>query len=314
MVGRIALRLSRSNDERRAGGKSAICSGVKIFETCVIAAIIASKAATRRLNVLHRLVEIVMIRQRGEIRHDRRPNRILLRQHLALKNRQPIDLLLAENGERVLHLRNAAKRIEHGCAHHLPPEVSPTALASLQAETRIVRGEATWVTRGGGYELVGQTRADLAVIQPGLDREAEFLGQIFQRDTIAPIIAAIRRAPAPGKPFVGAAPVPLESRGSRVELVLIDPKTLEAERKKNDGQSNEGPRFWAPVTVAAVGVGENIDDLTKTLALHSESLIPLASYFTMLAPESMMMAARGARGSGEAPSGGRGAGGLLNCR
>jgi len=94
----------------------------------------------------------------------------------------------------------------------LPPEVSPTALASLQAETRIVRGEATWVTRGGGYELVGQTRADLAVIQPGLDREAEFLGQIFQRDTIAPIIAAIRRAPAPGKPFVGAAPVPLESR------------------------------------------------------------------------------------------------------
>jgi rhodanese-related sulfurtransferase len=48
----VDLELCRSKKERRAGGKSAICSGVKILESSVIASTIASKAATCPARIL----------------------------------------------------------------------------------------------------------------------------------------------------------------------------------------------------------------------------------------------------------------------
>ena len=66
------------------------------------------------------------------------------------------------------------------CASHPPtPATDPVALAAVHADLRLVRGETTWVTRGRGYELVARSRADLAVVQPGLDRAATFLAQIY---------------------------------------------------------------------------------------------------------------------------------------
>lgn len=102
-----------------------------------------------------------------------------------------------------------------------------------------MRGETTWVARGRGYELVGRTRSDLAAVEPALERSATFLAQIYPADSVAPIVAAIRREVAPGKPFVTAAPVPSDAKGAQVELVIVDPRALEEERKKKDGPPPE---------------------------------------------------------------------------
>ena len=141
------------------------------------------------------------------------------------------------------------------CASHPPtPTADPAALAAVHADLRLVRGETTWVTRGRGYELVAHSRADLAVVQPGLDRAATFLAQIYPADSVTPIVAAVRRAPAPGKPYITAAPVPADSHGAQVELVIVDPKALEEARKNKSAPPPNGemePRGADP-TAAAV--------------------------------------------------------------
>lgn len=141
-----------------------------------------------------------------------------------------------------------------GCAsHRTSPEADPTALAALRADIRVVRGESTWVTHGKGYELVGRTRSDLVALQPALDHASAFLSQIYPHDSVAPIVATVRRAPVPGKAFVAAAPVPADIRGIQVELVLVDPKALEEQRKKRDGKSpgaEVGMPGGSPVTPA----------------------------------------------------------------
>ena len=137
---------------------------------------------------------------------------------------------------RCLILTLSAGMALSGCASHRPsPENDPAALAALRADLQVVHGETTWVTRGKTYELVGRTRADLVTVQPALDRAAAFLSQIYPHDSVTTIVATVRRAPPPGKPFVPAAPIPSDARGVQVELVLVDPKTLEEERKKRDG-------------------------------------------------------------------------------
>jgi len=131
-----------------------------------------------------------------------------------------------------------------GCAsHRVAPENDPAALAALRADLRVVGGETTWVTHGKTYELVGRTRSDLLAAQPALDRAAAFYSQIYPRDSAAWVVATIRRAPAPGKPFVSAAPVPPDTHGARVEIVLFDPKAVEEERKKQEAAR---PGFGIP--------------------------------------------------------------------
>src|SRR5262245_25907500 len=219
------------------------------------------------------------------------------------------------------------------CAsHRQAPQNDPAALAALHADLRILRGESTWVARGSGYELVGRTPADLVAVQPTLDRAATFLRSIYPLDSVEHITATVRRAPAPGKPFVAAAPVPADAKGLQVELVLIDPKTLEEQRKNRGGATPppmrdggmrgmglvtpairawlasratkltggaarfeqlrgeaDDPRVpaWAVEMVGSAGNGEMIDNFTKSLAAHEETLIPLASYFTMAQPMAM---------------------------
>jgi len=123
-------------------------------------------------------------------------------------------------------------------SHHTESAPSPASLAALHADLRMVRGETTWVTHGRGYELVGRSRADLVTLQPALDRASAFLTQIYPGDTLAHIVAAVRRTPAPGKPYLTAAPVPDDARGAQVELVLVDPKAFEEQRKN----ANTPPR------------------------------------------------------------------------
>jgi hypothetical protein len=66
---------------------------------------------------------------------------------------------------------------------------------------------------------------------------------------------------------------------------------------------------WAVEMVSAAGNSETIDNFTKSLAAHSETLIPLSRYFTMERP-APMAAPTGRRGggSGDEPPGGRGGG------
>lgn len=247
-----------------------------------------------------------------------------------------------------------------GCAsHHPSPENDPAALAALRADVRVVGSETTWVTHGKGYELVGRTRAELLMVQPALDRAAAFLSAIYPHDSVATIVASVRRAPAPGKPFVAAAPVPSDVRGTRVELVLVDRKAMEEQRKSGGGGEREGPPpgadigmpgagpiapavrawlsarasrltatparsiqahgeaddprvpAWAVEMVGAAANEDQIDNDTKSLAAHMETLIALDRYFTMERPAPMEMAAgrRGGGPGGDAPPGG-GMGGM----
>ena len=238
------------------------------------------------------------------------------------------------------------------CAsHQVSPENDPAALAALRADVRLVNSDTTWVTRGRGYELVGRTRSDLVAVQPALDRAAAFMAQIYPHDSLAPVVASIRRASAPDKPFVAAAPVPTDTKGTQVELVLVDPKAFEEQRKRSGGPPGgpmpempgraatpvirawlsaratrltgepahvdrsrgeaEDPRVpaWAVEMIGTAGNEELIDNSTKSLGAHPETIIPLASYLTMDRPGPMEMPAGGRGGaSGDAPPDGRGGG------
>src|SRR5947209_111378 len=94
-----------------------------------------------------------------------------------------------------------------GCRSHHIAEVTPAMLASVHADVRVVNGETTYVTRAASYELVGRGKADLAIVQPMLDRGAAVIRRIFS-DTLATLMVTVRRDAMDGGPFVLAAPVP----------------------------------------------------------------------------------------------------------
>ncbi|HET7551783.1 MAG TPA: hypothetical protein VFK04_10835, partial [Gemmatimonadaceae bacterium] len=121
---------------------------------------------------------------------------------------------------------------------HSTPEPAPTALAALNAEIRVVGSDTTWVVRGPGYELVGRSRDDLAQVQPALYRAAAMMERVFPADTLAPIVARVRRIPARGDSLTMPAAVPSSLTGTVVELAVPDPKLTERvakERKGRDG-------------------------------------------------------------------------------
>jgi hypothetical protein len=69
------------------------------------------------------------------------------------------------------------------------PEDEPARLATVRAEARVLRGETTWVATGTGYELVARTRADIAQIEPTLDRQATLFQRVFGE---APAMLGVR--------------------------------------------------------------------------------------------------------------------------
>jgi hypothetical protein len=248
--------------------------------------------------------------------------------------------------------------VSAGCAHHARPiEVDPAAVAAIRADLRLVGGDTTWVTHGAGYELVGRTRTDLAVVQPSLDRDAAAFHRVFPNDSLTTVVVTIRRVLPPDKPYVSAAPIPPATRGAVVEVVLVDPSIKKTDAERRGGPSSElealasggpakpvvrawlsarasaltheparltqasgevdDPRVpaWAENLIPTLGADSVIDRLTTALALSSENLIPLPSFFTMSHPEPMIVAAgerssgggeRGAGGGGGATRGGTG--------
>lgn len=228
------------------------------------------------------------------------------------------------------------------CAGRQQPQVSPAAVAAVHADMRLVGNETTWVTRGTGYELVGRSKVDLAIFQPQLDRDADVLHRVFPGDTLAPLVVTVRRAPAEGKPFVPAAPIPSGAHGTVVELVIPNPKahsdrdegrggggfaernpTLPAVRAwlsahataltKQPAHMNQAegevddPRVpaWAEELIPGLTQDSLVDPLTTTLAAHPSELIPLPRYFTMALPTFVAASEqRGGENRGEGGGGG----------
>src|SRR5262245_6190125 len=94
------------------------------------------------------------------------------------------------------------------------PQVDPVALASVRSELRLVSSETTWVTHGTGYELVGRSNNELALVQPQLNRDAATLARVFPGDSVKPVVVTIRQVVPEGKPFILRAPVPVTTRGA----------------------------------------------------------------------------------------------------
>ena len=117
-----------------------------------------------------------------------------------------------------------------GCRSHHINEVTPAMLAAVHADVRLVNGETTFVTRGRSYELVGRTKADLAIVQPTLDRDRAVLGRALG-DSLVPVTVSVRRIAADGGPFLFAAPVPQTTTTPVVEVVLVDPNA----KREQDG-------------------------------------------------------------------------------
>jgi hypothetical protein len=79
-----------------------------------------------------------------------------------------------------------------------------------------------------------------------LNRDAAVFARVFPGDTLRPIVAAIRTVAPEGKPFVARAPVPSDSRGAIVEVVLRDPSA-----KKEDDRSRGRAMFGGSMLAAS---------------------------------------------------------------
>lgn len=121
---------------------------------------------------------------------------------------------------------------------HSTPELTPAALASLNAEMQIVGSDTTWVVRGPGYELVGRSEDDLAQVQPALDRAAEMMERVFPADTLAPIVARLRRIPARGDSVTAPAAVASSLSNTVVDLPVPNPKFAERMAKEWKGSDD----------------------------------------------------------------------------
>jgi hypothetical protein len=230
------------------------------------------------------------------------------------------------------------------CAgHRAAPDSDPLALAALDARMQLVGRDTIWVTRGMGYTLVGRSRGELAAVHAPLDRAASVLARIYPRDSLPPIVATVRRVAPPGKPYVGAAPVPANAVGAVVELPLFDAKSpsrtvpsmptnaalpairawmsahasrltgTPARLDQSRGEAND-PRVpaWVIAMIASADDAVAIDAATQALGAHPETLIPLERYFTMEPP---MPGAPGearprSQPGGEGVPGTRGGGGI----
>lgn len=129
-----------------------------------------------------------------------------------------------------------------GCASHGPVshETDPAAVEAVHAERRIVRGETTWVTRGLGYELIGWSKADLVVLPPELDFEADMIRRLFPEDTITTVVVTVRRATPAGKPFIPAPPFAAGTHSPVVEVVLPDAKAKKKDPERGSAAAELG--------------------------------------------------------------------------
>lgn len=162
---------------------------------------------------------------------------------------------------------------------HSTPESEPAALAALNAEMRVVGSDTTWVARGPGYELVGRSRGDLALVQPALDRAAEMMERVFPADTLAPIVARVRRIPMKGDSMTVPAPVPSSLAGTVVELAAPDPKLMErmAKERKGRGRGRDGATMASMMSARIITpavrawLSAHADRVTRTRASSAEA-------------------------------------------
>lgn len=158
---------------------------------------------------------------------------------------------------------------------HSKPEPQPPTLAVVNAEVRVVGSDSTWVVRGPGYELIGRSRDDLAQVQPGLDRAAELMQRVFPTDTLAPIVARVRRIAARGDSLAAPAAVPSSLTGTLVELAVPDQKLMERmakERKGRDGATLPAMMSGRAITPAVrAWLSAHADRVTGTRASSAEA-------------------------------------------
>jgi hypothetical protein len=158
---------------------------------------------------------------------------------------------------------------------HSTPELQQPALAALNAEMHIVGSDTTWIVRGPGYALVGRSRDDLAQVQPALERAAEMMQRVFPADTLAPIVARLRRIPARGDSLAVPAAVPSSLTGTVVELPVPDPKLSERmakERKGRDGAMLAAMMSGRIITPAVrAWLSAHADRVTGTRASSAEA-------------------------------------------
>ena len=83
------------------------------------------------------------------------------------------------------------------------------------------------------------------MVQPQLNRDAALLARVFPADTVKTAIVTIRRVAPEGKPFIPRAPLPEDTHGAIVELVLSDHSA-----KKEDDRERRGP----PGTIGGFGM------------------------------------------------------------
>ena len=149
---------------------------------------------------------------------------------------------------------------------HPKPGSEPAALAALNAEMRVVGSDTAWVVRGPGYELVGRSRDDLAQVQPALDRAARMMERVFPADTLAPIVARLRRVPARGDSLTVPAAVPSSLVGTVVELTIPDPRLTERMAKERKGRDG--------ATLAAMTSGRIITPAVRAwLSAHADRVM-----------------------------------------
>jgi hypothetical protein len=151
-----------------------------------------------------------------------------------------------------------------GCRSHHVTEVTPAMLAAVHADVRLVDGETTFVTRGRSYELIGRTKADLAIVQPLLDRDRTVMGRAFG-DSLAPVTVSVRRIAADGGPFVLAAPVPQTTTTPVVEVTLVDPN---ARREQNGRKSSAS----AQPTLEMIHARESLPVIRAWLSARASAL------------------------------------------
>jgi len=186
-------------------------------------------------------------------------------------------------------------------SNHPSPEPSPVALAALNAEPFVVGSDTTWVVRGAGYELVGWSQTDLALVRPSLDRAVAMMGRVFPNDTLAPIVARVGRIPVRGEndgkgrgvgekqggaegdaksgkmaePFAASVPVPSSATGTVVDLTVPDPKLVEKREKESKGSGGAMMESMTSAKIVAPAVrawlSAHADRVTGTKASAAEA-------------------------------------------
>ncbi len=151
-----------------------------------------------------------------------------------------------------------------GCRSHHVTEVTPAMLAAVHADVRLVNGETTFVTRGRSYELVGRTKADLAIVQPMLDRDRTVMGRALG-DSLVAVTVSVRRIAADGGPFVFAAPVPQTTTTPVVEVVLVDPNA----KREQDGRKSSAS---TQPTLEEIREGESLPVIRAWLSGRASAL------------------------------------------